>query len=252
MTRELWDARAALGDQAGTQDRIAKELAMRELRRHIHIGQTVLDVGCGNGQTIEYLLNWEPTLRMLGIDFSPAMIAAARERCGVTAVFSVWDLLSPLPIPTFPDGGADVAITERVLINLGTWKEQTAVIRRILDAVKPGGLYLMIENSFYGFSHINFERERRDLLRIQAPAHNRYLIDDEIEGLRFDDATLQAVVPFSGLYYFLSRIVNARIAADNGKDPEYNSPLNRLALDLPTTSFPHCAQGKLWIWRKHE
>lgn len=252
MTRELWDARAALGDQAGTQDRIAKVLAMRELRRHIHIGQTVLDVGCGNGQTIEYLLNWEPTLKIIGIDFSPAMIAAARERCGVTAVFSAWDLLSALPIPTFP-GGADIAITERVIVNLPDWDTQAAVIRRILDAVKPGGLYLMIENSLNGTQEINFERWRYNLPSILPPSHNLYMLDRQVEGLEgYCGADLVEIRSFSGLYYLLSRVVNARIAADLGTEPDYNSPLNRLALDLPTTSFPALAQGKLWVWRKHE
>lgn len=248
MTREFWDSRAPLGDNAGTQDAIAKELALRELRPYLAPAQTILDIGCGTGQTAARLLAWEPTLQIIGLDFSAAMIAVARTR-RLRADFSEWDLLSPLPIPTFPDGGADLVITERVLINMPTWLLQVAVFERIMAALKPGGRYLMIENSLNSLDTINVGRRRHQLPPITVPSHNLYLREGDFGSFK-SIATLEAIRPFSGCYYFLSRIVNARIAADLDEAPDYQSPINRLALELPTTSFSAYAQGKLWIWRK--
>lgn len=255
MTREFWDSRARLGNTAGTQDHIAKELAMRELQRYLGHKKTILDIGCGNGQTAEYLIGWEPTISYLGLDFSPAMIAAARERCRSfkAADFSVWDLLSPLPIPTFPDG-ADIAITERVLINLPDWETQQAVIRRLLDTLKPGGVYLMIENSRLGLAGINEERTRQSLPTIEPPAHTYYLYDHSVMHMQCENATVEEVRPFTGYYYYCSRIVNARDAADRGEAPQYDSPINLRALEgspLPLDTYAKYAQGKLWVWRKH-
>jgi hypothetical protein len=34
----------------------------------------------------------------------------------------------------------------------------------------------------------------------------------------------------------------------NGKEPEYDSPINQLALKLPP--FGDIGQTKIWVWRK--
>ena len=53
---------------------------------------------------------------------------------------------------------------------------------------------------------------------------------------------------YSSTYYFLSRVVNAAVAAEAGEDPDYDSFINRLALKLPPMG--DMGQGKIWLWRR--
>ena len=59
---------------------------------------------------------------------------------------------------------------------------------------------------------------------------------------------LDGCVYYSSTYYFLSRVVNAWEAAQSGKDPDYDAPVNQLALKLPPIG--DFGQGRLWLWRK--
>lgn len=83
---------------------------------------------------------------------------------------------------------------------------------------------------------------------ITLPWHNRCLDDDAMAALRIPGVRLAEVEPFSSTYYFLSRVVNAWMAQEEGIQPAYNAPVNRLSLQLPP--FGDCAQGKLWVFEK--
>ncbi len=61
--------------------------------------ERVLDAGCGTGRVTALLLERLPRGRVVALDGSGSMIAAARERLDATRVdFLVADLASPLPI----------------------------------------------------------------------------------------------------------------------------------------------------------
>ncbi len=55
--------------------------------------ETVLDAGCGSGRVTEALLRRLPRGRVIGVDGSPSMVAAARERLGSRVEVRVLDLL---------------------------------------------------------------------------------------------------------------------------------------------------------------
>ena len=78
--------------------------------------------------------------------------------------------------------------------------------------------------------------------------NNRYFRDAELKEVSFDDIELEGVNHYSSTYYFLSRVVNACLAAQEGKEADYNSAINQLALRLP--SIGDLAQGRIWLWRK--
>ena len=106
----------------------------------------------------------------------------------------------------------------------------------------------MCENSQDGLSALNHLRTCVALPEITPPWHNRYLRDAEIAEIQITGVELEKVVRYSATYYFLSRIVNASLAKSEGREPDYNAPVNRLALSLP--SFGDCDQSRLWLWRK--
>ena len=59
---------------------------------------------------------------------------------------------------------------------------------------------------------------------------------------------LEKVHDYSSTYYFISRVVNAWQAAREGCEPDYEAPINELAMLLPPIG--NVGQGRLWIWRK--
>ncbi len=60
--------------------------------------ETVIDAGCGSGRVTEAILDRLPRGRVIGVDGSPSMIAAARERLGPGPELIVADLLE-LEVP---------------------------------------------------------------------------------------------------------------------------------------------------------
>jgi hypothetical protein len=106
----------------------------------------------------------------------------------------------------------------------------------------------MCENSQDGLDAVNILRARVGLPAISPPWHNRYLRDAELAVADLPGVELDEVRHYSSTYYFLSRVVNAALAAQEGREPEYEHPLNQLALQLPPIG--EFGQGRLWLWRK--
>lgn len=247
--REFWNRRAGLGQWAGTRDVLAKQLEMMAIASQVRDGMRILEVGCGNGITaIE--LGRRFAVDVTGIDFAEEMVAAATSMAAGQSLrgsvsFRTGDVREMPEIHQ----AFDLIYTERVLINLPDWDSQRRAIANITRLLVPGGTFVMCENSQDGLASLNRLRERVHLPEIAPPWHNRYIRDSEIAELHFDDVTLEAVNDYSSTYYFLSRVVNAALAAKAGREPDYDSDINQLALRLP--SIGDCGQGRVWLWRKH-
>ena len=112
----------------------------------------------------------------------------------------------------------------------------------------PNGTYAMCENSQDGLDAINALRAKVSLSAIVPPWHNRYFRDAELAELRLPGVRLADVQFYSSTYYFLSRVVNAWQAAREGREPDYDAPINQLALQLPPMG--DYGQGRLWLWRR--
>ncbi len=248
---EFWEERAKHLEKAGTNDLLAKQLEIEAIANYLRDGMHVLDVGCGNGVTaIELARRFR--IQITGLDFAAEMIAAgtrAQDRAKLkgTLRFQVADIRDPLIVSAHL-GRYDLVYTERVLINLADWPSQRRAIVDIASFLKVGGLYVMCENSQDGLGEINNLREMVGLYRIEPPWHNRYLRDSEINSEKFDTLELEQVVHYGSTYYFLSRIVNAALAATQGTEPDYLSLINQLALRLPPLF--KFGQGRIWLWRK--
>lgn len=244
----FWNRRAGLGQWAGSRDVIAKQIEVAAIAGYIRDGMRILEVGCGNGITaIELARRYQ--VDILAIDYAAEMIRAAEELRGDQPLkgslrFQVGDvqILGGLAAEF------DLIYTERVLINLPDWPAQKKALGDIGCLLAPGGVYVMCENSQDGLDEINRLRAGVDLPAIAAPWHNRYLRDAELAECDFPALRLAAIDYYSSTYYFLSRIVNAALAAREGEEPDYQSPVNQLALRLP--SIGNLGQGRIWLWRR--
>jgi len=251
---DYWNTPEAL--TANKRDRILKELEIRAIGQYVKDGMRVLDAGCGDGETLAHLFK-SHACHLTGIDGSVLMIDRAREEFGVVACGLVkFDRVDLRDASAWAgDRRWDLIYTERCLINLPTWEVQAQAIRDCCALLKPGGQFVMCEHSQDGLDETNEWRAKLNLPAIVPPSHNRYLRDAEVYGYGAlwdgpgDDVTIQ---DFAGLYYFLSRIVNAKLAADVGQEPSYDSLINKLALDLPLGPGPQefRGYGRAWCFRK--
>lgn len=112
---------------------------------HIDKDSTVLDVGCGAGQTPCYLAK-KVGCRVVGIDILPAMIQrskerAARERLTGQVEFKVADA-QELP---FEDGLFDAVITESVT---AFPKDKARAMREYTRVTRPGGYIGLNESTW--------------------------------------------------------------------------------------------------------
>ena len=244
----FWNDRSKLGVAAGSNDLIAKQIEIKAISSYVRAGMCILDFGCGNGITaIEIAKNLD--VDILGIDYAQDMITAAQTLTQTATLkgrvrFMVGD-----------DQGLsrirdrfDLVYSERTLINLRDWESQRRAIASLTSLLHPGGIYVMCENSHDGLDSINDLRERLGLKRIVPPWHNRYFCADEIDSLDIPGVSLVEINHYSSTYYLLSRVLNAALAAQDGREPAYDAPINQLALNLP--SLGQWGQGKIWVWRR--
>jgi trans-aconitate 2-methyltransferase len=84
-----WDG-ASYDRISGTMEALG--LAVLE-RLQLRGDETVLDAGCGSGRITQALLERLPRGRVIAVDESASMVAAARDRLGPTADIRVADLL---------------------------------------------------------------------------------------------------------------------------------------------------------------
>ena len=246
--RAFWNSRAGLGFAAGTKDVVSKQIEAEAIAGYISDGMRVLDVGCGNGITaIELAQRYK--IDIVGLDFAEKMINEAQAKANEETFngsmrFLVGDVQNlPKSLGLF-----DLIYTERVLINLPDWQTQKKAISNVSHLLKENGFFVMCENSEDSLKKINRMRESLNLKIISPPWHNRYLKESEIEETVLPGLVLEEINDFSSTYYFLSRVVNAWIAAQEDKEPSYDAPINKLALQLP--SFGDFGQVKIWVWRK--
>lgn len=253
----FWNERSGLGLVAGSGDINLKALEIKAIHAAIGRAETVLDAGCGNAYTLVELSTLHPESKFFGFDYSAGMISAAKELIderGVSEQIRVCQgNLVNLPLEELsalgvPDKGLDCVYTERSLINLDTLEQQVSSIQALWNLVASGGSLVLCESFLDGLREINEFRQSVDLSAIQPPWHNRYFSVSEVVNVLPDALGGGQITEFSGTYYFVSRVVNARAAFLEGIEPSYDAKINIQSLDI--SPLPVCGQSKIVVFRK--
>jgi ubiquinone/menaquinone biosynthesis C-methylase UbiE len=140
------DASCDAGDLVDYLGLAAKHLA--EHRRgaygmlRLRPGAAVLDVGCGAGEVcVELAALVAPSGRVVGIDPSDAMLAAARRTADAAALPIELHVASAYALP-FPDDTFDAVRAERVFQHLD---DPDAALREMFRVMRPGGRVMVID-----------------------------------------------------------------------------------------------------------
>lgn len=101
-------------------------------------GRTIVDVGCGWGDTVVALAQRAPAANIVGIDPDPERVELAQRRCAALGLEHVRILTGTGESLPLPDGFADVACAYQVLEHVSS---RPAVIDEVLRVLKPGGAF---------------------------------------------------------------------------------------------------------------
>jgi SAM-dependent methyltransferase len=187
----------------------------------------ILDIGCGNGYLLEEMEKRFPDCEFGGVEFTPELVDIAKKRDlkrtfikhGDCREEGLWD--SPL----------DVVITERVIINLLSWKEQAKALQNIASLLSEDGLYLMSESFRGPWVELNLGRREMFLEEIPISAHNRYLTEKLpvfLEGIGLREIEGLWPLNYLSTHFYLSRIFTGVVKSNEvkGKNARFLSFFN--------------------------
>ena len=139
----------------GTQKSFAHPLNLRRVRQWMSDEGCMLDFGCGYGRVLGELYK-EGYDKLIGFDFSPAMIAAARAQYPEIAFEQIESLSIPLP-----DASVDGVLLFSVLTCIPTDEGQRELLREVNRVLNRGGL-LYISDLWLQTDERNLTRYARD------------------------------------------------------------------------------------------
>jgi len=124
-------ARTPVADEAAYQHKLAAT------KRLLSPEMDVLEFGCGTGSTA---LHHAPFVRRYtGIDFSPKMIAIARDKAKAAGQSNLSFEVARIEDWTAPDQSYDVILGMSILHLL---EDKEAVLAKVHRLLKPGGLFV--------------------------------------------------------------------------------------------------------------
>jgi SAM-dependent methyltransferase len=155
----------------GPQKIFAHPLNLRRLTHWLSIDSIVIDFGCGYGRSLGELFD-SGYENLIGLDFSPAMIEAARERFPALTFEQIESVTIPLP-----DESVDGALLFSVLTCVPTDEGQRAIINELHRVLRRGGL-LYISDLWLQSDERNLTRYARD-----EEKYGKYGVFDLPEGV---------------------------------------------------------------------
>jgi len=186
----------------------------------------IMDVGCGNGYTLEILSQLFPEHQFVGVEKTDELreLAVSRFEANSSVQVIAGDLRDP---EFFQTHSADILVCQRVLINLLNPEDQKAALGNVLNSVsQEHGSLLFVECFESSLGRLNEARQEFDLDKISAAYHNLYLTDDffKIEGVEkhglaaygFDEPE-----NFLSTHFYVTRVLHPMMT--EGKPVKRNS-----------------------------
>jgi 2-polyprenyl-3-methyl-5-hydroxy-6-metoxy-1,4-benzoquinol methylase len=200
-------------------------------------GGRVLDVGCGEGRTLEQLqdLGWQ----VEGVDFDPGAVHSAAAR-GITV------RLGTIVDQHYPDSSFDAVVHRHVLEHVPDPIAFLAECRRVL---RPDGRLVLLTPNAKSLGHARFGADWRGL---EPPRHLQVFTPDALRraaeraGLRVD--TLGTIADGAAFIHAQSRLVRGEAGAspDDGAARRFENEERRCLARDPW------AGEELWLTATHD
>jgi len=220
---------------------------------------TIVDVGCGNGYTLEQMAKQYPDQNYVGIEKSNELRALASQRFRGNNGVNIFE--GDIRDRNFTRGvTADILICQRVLINLLAIEDQKIALSNIVSVVKSpgvsrtGGSLLFIECFDEELVRLNEARSEFDLPPISPAHHNLYLPHDffqipHLRPLKADGSLMPS--NFLSTHYYVTRVLHAILTPKN-KPIKKNSEFVRFFTDALNKNAGDYSPLKLYMYQKTE
>jgi SAM-dependent methyltransferase len=117
---------------------------------HVEVGErdTVLDIGCGGGRTIQRLAGIATHGKVHGVDYAETSVAASRglNQAAIESGHVEIQKASVSNLP-FPDGTLDLVTAVETHYY---WPDRPRDMREVLRVLKPGGRLVIIAECYRG------------------------------------------------------------------------------------------------------
>ncbi len=204
----------------------------------------MLDIGCGNGISTFFLAPYAK--KVTGIDYSKNLIDNAnkfKNKKNFNKIINACDykkLKSSYKNIDFKVGDIlnlqdyknkfDIAICSRVLINLGTQKQQDDAMKNVYDSLKKGSLLIINEVEKNNHSKLSRVRTNFGLDPLEIYWHNLYLREQHfLKNAKKLGFKLVKKIKY-GEYQILSKVMYPKFIHPN--KPDFLSLFNKFAADI--------------------
>lgn len=142
--------------QSRSEQEMTAEIKRRVVETlQVHEGQTVADVGCGDGfYTIPLARALGPAGKVLAVDIDEAALSKLKQRLAEEGITSVEAIKGKTDDPLLPLNGLDAVLVANACHDMTTHE---AMLRHIRSSLRPGGSLVVMESIWE-----NREKQSRD------------------------------------------------------------------------------------------
>jgi SAM-dependent methyltransferase len=159
-------------DRVGPTKSFSHPIDMDRLEACLKLDAAILDFGCGYGRVLR-LLRERGYRNLVGVDPSPAMVAAARTEMPDATI----DLMPNPPDVARPDASFDAVLIVSVLTCVPTDEGQEAMLREAHRLLRRGGLLYI--SDFW----LQTDARNRTRYKLGVEKHGTYGVFDLLEGV---------------------------------------------------------------------
>jgi len=222
----FWDTRAdsnIASDSLALQDQYQRKLEIDFILPELNKELEVLEVGCGNGVVTKILS--ELVKHVDAFDASKKMLERVEKNfIGDNCNFFVKSL--PAPDEDGLKKEYDLALSNRVIINLADEQAQQEAIGWIASKLKKGGTYILIEGAREGANKLDEVRTASGMSPIARAKYNLDLTKETLERSISPYFTIEKRENI-GLYDFLTRFFYPLLNGE--KNIQYNTEFHNAA-----------------------
>lgn len=197
--KDYWES----PDTISIIDNNLHSLEIEYVSQYLESSDIAIDIGCGDGKaTVEYA---RKVNKILGIERSDNLRSKAEKAAANSGLKNIslksGDVMN---LKNYKES-FDVAVTQRMLINLSSWEDQMVALDNILNLLKPNGRYIMVENTNDSFGALNSLRSEVNLKKIPLHWHNLFFDYNQL--MEFLKQRFEIIGHHDfGLYYLLTRV----------------------------------------------